>query len=127
MVADGPGGRPAAHRRAGQDQRPLFHRRLAHAVGDEHGRRGEDESEGVLDLPVGVEEQDVLRARPDVDAQGAHGVRTSGQVDERTPSGEAGLELMPVPDALLPRAPAQADLPAIDEGGEVDQPGLDVA
>jgi len=34
---------------------------------------------------------------------------------------------VPPADRVLPEAPAQADLTAIDEGGEVDEAALDVA
>src|SRR3954471_2995347 len=46
---------------------------------------------------------------------------------QRQPAGVAGLRGVPLPDLRLVDLPAQIDLAPVAQGGEVDQPGLQVA
>src|SRR5581483_4733311 len=45
---------------------------------------------------------------------------------QRPAAGEAGVDVVPERDPLLPEAPAEVDAPAVALAGEVDQPGLGV-
>ena len=51
----------------------------------------------------------------------------SVELDQRSPSGEPDVELVPPVDVALAEPPAQPDLAAGHERGEVDQAGVDVA
>src|SRR4051812_34027584 len=53
--------------------------------------------------------------------------RTSAAIVEGLPARKAGLGLVPVLDRVLALLPAQVDLAAVADGGEVEQAGVEVA
>ena len=76
MVAKGPPHRPPAHRDAAQDNALPCSRGAPHLPRQDGRRRRHDHLEAVLRLGFRVEEQNVLRARADIDCQNTHVVHS---------------------------------------------------